>query len=57
MGGFDGSGQDLELSAEFLRNSWTVKDQVKENIETINERFKMKKGSTGPPALYLGANI
>ena len=29
----------------------------KENIDLINGRFTIKKGSAGPPSVYLGANI
>ena len=29
----------------------------KENIDLINNKFSIKKGSAGPPTVYLGANI
>ena len=29
----------------------------KKNIDLINDKFKIKKGSAGPPTVYLGANI
>ena len=35
----------------------SVDMEPKKNIDLINEKFTIKKGSAGPPSIYLGANI
>ena len=41
----------------YVDNVISIDVNPKENTDLINSKFTIKKGSAGPPTVYLGANI